>query len=113
MLTDGDGWDGADGLFWQGGVATAARTHPTASMRSIRTPGRGAAAEVGPRVRRPASIARAWAYYYVTDAASGLSGFTTYIPLDGYPAGTVPTPWYEGGFGVALALRGSDGAPTV
>src|SRR5262249_44824416 len=51
------------------------------------------------------SIARAWQHYYVTDAATGLSGFTTFIPIDGYSASTVLTPWYEGSFGMAVALR--------
>jgi hypothetical protein len=46
--------------------------------------------------------------YYVTDAPTGLSGFTTFIPEDGYPLGTVRSPWYEGSFGVVSAIRTQD-----
>jgi hypothetical protein len=46
--------------------------------------------------------------YYLTDAASGLSGFTTFSALDGYPPETVPTVWYEGSFGAVAALRDID-----
>ena len=52
------------------------------------------------------SLDRATQYYYVTDQPTGLSGYTTFIPLDGYPPETVKTPWYEGSFGVVLAQRG-------
>ena len=34
---------------------------------------------------------------------TGLSGYTTFTPVDGYPSNTVKTPWYEGSFGVVLA----------
>ena len=46
--------------------------------------------------------------YYVTDAPTGLSGFTTFIPEDGYPVGTVTSPWYEGSFGAVVAIRSQD-----
>lgn len=48
---------------------------------------------------------RAYAHYYVTDPDFGWSGFTTFVPEDGYPPTTVKSPWYEGSFGCVIALR--------
>jgi hypothetical protein len=51
---------------------------------------------------------RAREVYYVTDPPTGLTGYTTFTPYDGYPPETVKTPWYEGSFGMVLAERGHD-----
>jgi hypothetical protein len=57
-----------------------------------------------------AALERMFQFYFVTDAASGLAGFTTFVPADGYPMGTITSPWYEGSFGAAFALRAHDPA---
>jgi phage-related protein len=109
MLTTGYGWDGIDGIFWQGGVATAGANVPD-GMHALDTHSWGATLLEKWNRQSDAvhSLARADQYYYVTDPASGLSGYTTFVPVDGYPANTVTTPWYEGSFGVVCAYRGTD-----
>jgi hypothetical protein len=106
LLTNGVGWDGADGIFWQGGIVSGGANTPD-GQHALDTHTWGAVLlqKWGRASDAAASIARAWQHYYVTDAASGLSGFTTFTPFDGYPIGTVTTPWYEGSFGMAMALR--------
>ena len=109
LLTDGVGWDEADGIFWQGGIESGGvNTSDGEHALDTHTWGAALLQKWGYDSDAATSIARAYAHYYVTDAPSGLSGFTTFIPLDGYPVGTVLTPWYEGSFGMAVALRGSD-----
>jgi hypothetical protein len=109
LLANGVGWDAADGIFWQGGTVSGG-TNTSDGQHALDTHTWGAVLlqKWGHASDAAVSIARAWANYYVTDAASGLSGFTTYIVADGYPAGTVLTPWYEGSFGMVLALRATD-----
>src|SRR5262249_12958167 len=48
---------------------------------------------------------RAYAHYYLTDPDTGLAGFTTFTPDDGYPPETVETVWFEGSFGMVAAQR--------
>jgi hypothetical protein len=109
LLTNGVGWDGADGIFWQGGIVSGGVNTPD-GQHALDTHTWGAVLlqKWGHASDAAVSIARAYAHYYVTDAGSGLSGFTTYIALDGYSVSTVESPWYEGGFGMAIALRGSE-----
>ena len=107
LLTDGYGWDGSKGIFWQGGVVTAGNNAPD-GMHALDTHSWGAILlqKWGRASDARVSLDRAARYYYVTDRPTGLSGYTTFIPLDGYPPETVKTPWYEGSFGVVLAQRG-------
>jgi hypothetical protein len=109
MLTTTYGWDGTDGIFWQGGTVTGGSNTPD-GMHALDTHTWGAALLTKWTRLSDAnhSLQRANQFYYVTDAASGLSGYTTFTPVDGYPSNTVMTPWYEGSFGAALALRGLD-----
>jgi hypothetical protein len=109
LLTNGVGWDGADGIFWQGGTVSGGVNTPD-GQHALDTHTWGAVLleKWGHASDAAASIARAYAHYYVTDGPTGLSGFTTFIPLDGYPSGTVESPWYEGSFGMVRALQGSD-----
>ena len=111
MLTNGGGWDPSKGIFWQGGTVSGGINTPD-GMHALDTHTWGAAllqkwGRIGDANQ---SIARADSLYYVTDPATQLKGYTTFIPQDGYPPTTVKTPWYEGSFGAVVAKRGSDQA---
>lgn len=106
LLQDGLGWDGATGLFWQGGIVSNGVNKPD-GMRALDTHSWGAALleKWGLNAEAAASLARAGELYAVTDPRTGLRGFTTFISLDGYPPDTITSPWYEGSLGVVIALR--------
>lgn len=109
LLTDGMGWDATHGIFWQGGTVAGGVNTPD-GMRALDTHTWGGALleqwELPLAART--SIARAYERYYHTDPATALSGFTTFVPDDGYPAQTVKAVWYEGGFGAVAAQRTID-----
>ena len=109
LLENGVGWDGATGLFWQGGIVSNGVNKPD-GMRALDTHSWGAALleKWGLKAAAAASLARANGHYAVTDTLTGLQGFTTFISLDGYPPDTIPSPWYEGSFGVVIAWRDQD-----
>lgn len=101
-----DGWNKAEGIFWQGGTyADGANTPDGQHALDMLSWGGVVLDKWGRPSDTAVAIARMWRLYYVTDAATGLSGFTTFIPADGYPIGTVPSPWYEGSFGAVCAIR--------
>jgi hypothetical protein len=102
------GWDAAHGVFWQGGGHTVDSEPDGAHALDTHTWGAMLLHKWGRSADAAVSIARAYRHYYLTDRPSGLSGFTTFIPLDGYPADMVLAPWYEGGFGMVAALRLAD-----
>jgi hypothetical protein len=106
-----DGWNEARGIFWQGGTYADGGNVPDGQHALDMMSWGGFVLD---RWGRPsataAAIARMTRLYYVTDAPTGLSGFTTFIPADGYPVGTVPSPWYEGSFGAVVAIRTQDPA---
>jgi phage-related protein len=110
LLTNGVGWAGASGIFWQGGTVDAGPpvVNTPDGMHALDTHSWGAVLleRWGRVADAHYSLTRATRYYYVTDIASGLKGYTTFVPDDGYPASTVKTPWYEGSFGVVVAQRG-------
>jgi hypothetical protein len=111
LLTTGYGWDDTDGIFWQGGTASAGSNTPD-GMHALDTHSWGATllakwTRVGDAKH---SLDRANQFYYVTDPPTGLSGYTTFTPVDGYPDNTVMTPWYEGSFGVEVTYRVIDQA---
>jgi phage-related protein len=111
MLRNGFGWDNSKHIFWQGGTAGTGGTNTPDNMHALDTHSWGAVLleKWGNASHDPAvSLQRANDLYYVTDVPSGLSGFTTFIPVDGALAGTIETPWYEGSFGVVVAERGND-----
>ena len=103
------GWNTARGIFWQGGTVTNGHNVPD-GQHALDVMSWGGI--VLGKWDRPevtaAAIARMFRLYYVTDEPTGLSGFTTFVPADGYPLGTVLTPWYEGSFGAVVALRTLD-----
>jgi hypothetical protein len=102
-----EGWSEKAGIFWQGGICTDGGANVPDGQHALDVMSWGSI--VLERWGRPAdtqaAIARMCRLYYVADAPTGLSGFTTFIPADGYPLGTVPSPWYEGSFGAAFAIR--------
>jgi hypothetical protein len=104
------GWDPANAIFWQGGGHTVDTENDGSHALDTHSWGAILLQKWGAPDTSEISLNRARQLYYVTDVASGLSGYTTFIPQDGYPANTVLTPWYEGSFGVALATRGVDQA---
>ncbi len=106
LLENGVGWDAATGLFWQGGIVTGGVNKPD-GMRALDTHSWGAVLleKWGLKAEAATSLARARALYTATDPATGLSGYTTFISLDGYPPDTITSPWYEGSLGVVIALR--------
>ena len=102
------GWDADEGIFWQGG-GHAADTEPDgAHALDMMTWGGVALEKWGHGADRDHAISRAYQKYYVTDDVHHLSGFCTFIPEDGYPPGTVKSPWCEGTFGRVFALRNVD-----
>jgi hypothetical protein len=106
-----DGWSEAKGIFWQGGLYAAGRNTPDGQHALDMMSWGGFVLDRWGRSQATATaIARMSRLYYVTDAPTGLSGFTTFIPEDGYPVGTVLSPWYEGSFGAVVALRIQDPA---
>ncbi len=109
LLENGVGWDDATGLFWQGGIVSNGVNTPD-GMRALDTHSWGAALleKWGLKAAAVASLERANEHYAVTDTLTGLQGFTTFISLDGYPPDTIPSPWYEGSFGVVIAWRDQD-----
>jgi hypothetical protein len=102
------GWDAADGIFWQGGGHTDDTVPDGMHALDMMTWGAAILEKWGHAADRDHAIARAYAKYYVTDDNFHLSGFCTFIPEDGYPPGTVESPWCEGTFGMVLALRDSN-----
>lgn len=103
------GWHEANGIFWQGGNATNGHNVPDGQHALDVMSWGGVLLEKWGRSDAAAvAIERMLRLYHVTDQSTGLSGFTTFVPLDGYPLGTVLTPWYEGSFGAVIAIRGRD-----
>jgi hypothetical protein len=103
------GWNEAKGIFWQGGTATREHNVPDGQHAlDVMSWGGIVLGKWGRQAVTAAAIARMFRLYYVTDQPTGLSGFTTFVPADGYPRGTVLTPWYEGSFGAVVALRTLD-----
>jgi len=104
-------WNVQTGIFWQGGTYANGRSTPDGQHAlDVMSWGSVLLERWGRRGDMRAALERMHRLYYVTDAASGFSGFTTFVPADGYPVGTVPSPWYEGSFGAAFALRNHDPA---
>jgi hypothetical protein len=100
------GWNEARGIFWQGGAATNGHNVPDGQHAlDVMSWGGVVLGKWGRSEVTAAAIARMFRLYYVTDQLTGLSGFTTFVPADGYPLGTVLTPWYEGSFGAVVAIR--------
>jgi hypothetical protein len=102
------GWDAASGIFWQGGGHTVDTQNDGCHAFDMMSWGGVILEKWGQPSDRDVAIARGYAKYYVTDDSYHLSGFTTFIEEDGYPPGTVESPWCEGSFGMVLALRNSD-----
>ncbi|MDI1265274.1 MAG: hypothetical protein PS018_18665, partial [bacterium] len=106
LLAEGVGWNAASGIFWQGGVVSAGENTPDGKHAlDMMTWGGAALVKWGRLSDARHAIERAYARYYVTDADTGFSGFTTFAASDGYPAETIPTPWYEGSFGAVACIR--------
>jgi hypothetical protein len=106
-----DGWNEARGIFWQGGLYADGRNTPDGQHALDMMSWGGFVLDRWGRSQATATaIARMSRLYFVTDAPTGLSGFTTFIPEDGYPVGTVLSPWYEGSFGAVVAIRTQDPA---
>lgn len=100
------GWHEARGIFWQGGTATSGHNIPDGQHAlDVMSWGGVVLSKWGRPEVTAAAVARMFRFYYVTDQPTGLSGFTTFVPADGYPVGTVLTPWYEGSFGAVIAVR--------
>jgi hypothetical protein len=99
-------WNPLAGAFWQGGMYTAGINVPD-GQHALDTMSWGSVLldRWGRRSDAAGTIARMFRYYLVTDKRTGLSGFTTFVPRDGYPQDTLLTPWYEGSFGAACAVR--------
>ena len=109
LETDKVGWDAASGIFWQGGtVANAANTPDGMHALDMMSWGGVLLDKWGRASDTAAAIARMYTHYYVVDETTGLSGFATFVPLDGYSEDTILTPWYEGSFGAACAIRTQD-----
>jgi hypothetical protein len=105
------GWNEAKGIFWQGGTTTKEHNVPDGQHAlDVMSWGGIVLGKWGRPAVTAAAIARMFRLYYVTDEPTGLSGFTTFVPADGYPLGTVLTPWYEGSFGAVAAIRTLDPA---
>ena len=103
------GWNAARGIFWQGGTVTNGHNVPDGQHAlDVMSWGGIVLGKWGRPEVTAAAIERMFRLYYVTDEPTGLSGFTTFVPADGYPLGTVLTPWYEGSFGAVVALRTLD-----
>lgn len=106
-----DGWRAEKGIFWQGGKYAGGRNTPDGQHAlDVMSWGAVILEKWGRPGDATVAITRMWKLYYVTDEATGLSGFTTFIAADGYPAGTVESPWYEGSFGAVCAIRLQDPA---
>ena len=104
-----EGWNEQAGIFWQGGTWRDGTNTPDGQHAlDVMSWGAVVLDKWGRETDTHAAIARMCRLYFVTDASSGLSGFTTFIPADGHPVGTVPSPWYEGSFGAAFAIRPHD-----
>jgi hypothetical protein len=104
-------WNPQAGIFWQGGTFANGRSEPDGQHAlDVMSWGSVVLERWGRRSDMRAALERMFRFYYVTDAASGLAGFTTFVPADGSPVGTVTSPWYEGSFGAAFALRAHDPA---
>jgi hypothetical protein len=111
LLQPGRGWDSGKSIFWQGGVADAGGNNTPDGMHALDTHTWGGVLMTRWNAADPnimVSLDRAEEFYYVTDVPSGLSGYTTFVPEDGYPPETVQSPWYEGSFGAVVAWRGVD-----
>jgi hypothetical protein len=106
-----EGWNEHAGIFWQGGAYAGGANVPDGQHAlDVMSWGAVVLDRWGRTLDTNAAIGRMCRLYYVTDAATGLSGFTTFIPADGYPLGTIPSLWYEGSFGAAFAMRIQDPA---
>ena len=106
-----EGWNEHAGIFWQGGTYAGGANMPDGRHAlDVMSWGAVVLDRWGRTLDTNAAIGRMCRLYYVTDAATGLSGFTTFIPPDGYPLGTIPSLWYEGSFGAAFAMRIQDPA---
>ncbi|WP_428672061.1 hypothetical protein [Reyranella sp.] len=104
-------WNPSSRAFWQGGTYTAGGNVPDGQHALDMMSWGGILLDRwGRRSDAAATIARMFRHYLVTDGRTGLSGFTTFVPLDGYPQDTVLTPWYEGSFGAVCAIRSQDPA---
>ena len=104
-----EGWNEHAGIFWQGGAyAGGVNTNDGQHALDVMSWGAVVLDRWGRTLDTNAALGRMSRLYYVTDTATGLSGFTTFVPADGYPLGTVPSPWYEGSFGAAFAMRIKD-----
>jgi hypothetical protein len=101
------GWDTPDGVFWQGGGHEDDTVNDGSHAFDMHSWGAVILEKWGLTTYRDSCLARGWAKYYCTDNTYHLSGFTTFIPEDGYPPETVLSPWCEGSFGMVVALRNS------
>ena len=109
-----DGWNKSKGIFWQGGIYADGANKPDGQHAlDMMSWGGFVLNRWGRPSATATAIARMSRLYYVTDAPTGLSGFTTFIPDDGYPVGTVTSPWYEGSFGAVVAIRTQDPARAI
>lgn len=105
------GWNPANDIFWQGGMCRDGENEPDGQHAlDMMTWGSVALVRWGWRESAAAAIERMFRLYHVVDESTGLSGFTTFVPADGYPVGTVVSPWYEGSFGAVVAIRMIDPA---
>ena len=103
------GWRAERGIFWQGGTYADGRSTPDGKHAlDVMSWGGILLHRWGRAGNTAVAIARMNALYRVVDGETGLSGFTTFLPIDGYPPGTVLTPWYEGSFGAVCAMRRLD-----
>jgi hypothetical protein len=105
------GWNPANNIFWQGGICRDGNNVPDRQHAlDMMTWGSVALVRWGRLESAAAAIERMFRLYHVVDESTGLSGFTTFVAADGYPVGTVVSPWYEGSFGAVVALRMIDPA---
>ncbi len=103
------GWNGTNRIFWQGGIVTNGHNSPDGQHAlDVMSWGGVLLDRWGKSELTAGAIARMRRLYFVIDQESGLSGFTTFVPADGYPLGTVVSPWYEGSFGVVIVIRTLD-----
>lgn len=105
------GWNPENDIFWQGGICRDGDNVPDGQHAlDMMTWGGVALARWGRMQSAAAAIERMFRLYHVVDEPTGLSGFTTFVAADGYPVGTIVSPWYEGSFGAVFAIRMIDPA---